>query len=122
MPIPTPSSTTRRLRNVGRGPCIAVATDGIAPVSLANAALSIRREEALRYEPITPFTARLLTEDLSYDGVDFPAGTVVSVCAFTANRDPGAFAEPDFPPPRISVWESRRHPWVGLPAEIEHLD
>ena len=34
----------------------------------------------------------------------------------------GAFAEPDFPPPRVSVYESRRHPWVGLPAEIEHLD
>ena len=34
----------------------------------------------------------------------------------------GAFAEPDFPPPRISVYESRRHPWVGLPAEMEHHD
>ena len=52
-------------------------------------------DEAVRFEPITPFTARLLTEDLTYDGVDFPAGTVVSVCAFTANRDPGAFADPD---------------------------
>ena len=59
-------------------------------------ALALRAvDEAVRFEPITPFTARLLTEDLSYDGVDFPAGTVVSVCAFTANRDPGAFAEPD---------------------------
>jgi hypothetical protein len=34
----------------------------------------------------------------------------------------GAFAEPDFPPPRISVYESRRHPWVILPGEMEHLD
>jgi hypothetical protein len=34
----------------------------------------------------------------------------------------GAFAEPGFPPPRISVYESRRHPWVGLPAEMEHHD
>ena len=59
-------------------------------------ALALRAvDEAVRFEPITPFTARLLTEDLSYEGVDFPAGTVVSVCAFTANRDPGAFAEPD---------------------------
>lgn len=52
-------------------------------------------DEAVRFEPITPFTARLLTEDVTYDGVDFPAGTVVSVCAFTANRDPEAFADPD---------------------------
>lgn len=28
----------------------------------------------------------------------------------------GAFAEPGFPPPRVSVWESRRHPWVSVPA------
>lgn len=58
--------------------------------------LAIRAvDEAVRFEPITPFTARLLTEDVTYDGVDFPAGTVVSVCAFTANRDPEAFADPD---------------------------
>jgi hypothetical protein len=29
----------------------------------------------------------------------------------------GAFADPGFPPPRISVYESRRHPWVTVPAE-----
>jgi len=50
-------------------------------------------DEAVRFEPITPFTARLLTEDVEYDGVTFPQGTVVSVCAFTANRDPEAFAD-----------------------------
>ncbi|MHB8243068.1 MAG: cytochrome P450 [Solirubrobacteraceae bacterium] len=44
-------------------------------------------EEALRYEPITPFTARILTEEVEYRGVRFPQGTVVMVCAFTANRD-----------------------------------
>jgi hypothetical protein len=32
----------------------------------------------------------------------------------------GAFADPAFPPPRVSVWESRRHDWVTLPAGIEH--
>jgi hypothetical protein len=25
-------------------------------------------------------------------------------------------------PVRISVYESRKHPWVGLPDGIEHLD
>jgi hypothetical protein len=34
----------------------------------------------------------------------------------------GAFAEPDFPPPRISVFESRRHPWLTASAAMEHYD
>jgi hypothetical protein len=27
----------------------------------------------------------------------------------------GAFADPGFPPPSVSVYECRRHPWVQLP-------
>jgi hypothetical protein len=34
----------------------------------------------------------------------------------------GAFADPTFPPPRISVYESRRHAWVVVPEAIEHDD
>lgn len=35
----------------------------------------------------------------------------------------GAFADPAFPPPRYSVWESRKHPWVAiLGDEVEHSD
>ena len=34
----------------------------------------------------------------------------------------GAFADPGFPGPRVSVYESRKHPWVGLPDEMEHID
>ena len=44
-------------------------------------------EEALRYEPITPFTARITVEDLTYRDVTFPQDTIVMVCAFTGNRD-----------------------------------
>ena len=44
-------------------------------------------EEALRFEPITPFTARITTEDVEYDGVTFPEGTIVLVATVTANRD-----------------------------------
>jgi hypothetical protein len=33
----------------------------------------------------------------------------------------GAFADRDFPPPTVSVWEERMHPWVGLPADMEHI-
>jgi cytochrome P450 len=51
--------------------------------SLADRAV----EETLRYEPITPFTARLLIEDVTFRDVSFPEGTIVMVCAFTGNRD-----------------------------------
>ncbi|MGZ9809557.1 GFA family protein [Pseudoroseicyclus sp. H15] len=34
----------------------------------------------------------------------------------------GGFTDPDFPPPMDSVYESRRHGWVGLPPEIERFD
>jgi len=44
-------------------------------------------EEVLRHEPVTPFTARILTGDLTFRDVEFPAGTVVMVCSFTGNRD-----------------------------------
>ena len=44
-------------------------------------------EELLRFEPITPFTARLLHEEVEYRGVTFPADTVVMVCSFAGNRD-----------------------------------
>jgi cytochrome P450 len=44
-------------------------------------------EEALRYEPITPFTARITGEELTYRDVTFPADTIVMVCTFTGNRD-----------------------------------
>lgn len=32
----------------------------------------------------------------------------------------GAFADPEFPGPIRSVWETRMHPWVSLPESIEH--
>jgi cytochrome P450 len=44
-------------------------------------------EEVLRFEPITPFTARIVVEELSFRDVTFPPDTIVMVCAFTANRD-----------------------------------
>jgi cytochrome P450 len=43
--------------------------------------------EITRHEPITPFTARILREDLEVRDVTFPAGTIVMVAAVTANRD-----------------------------------
>ncbi len=45
-----------------------------------------------------------------YTEPDDPDLVVVSV---------GAFADPSFPPPTESGYDSRRHPWVGLPDTIE---
>ena len=44
-----------------------------------------------------------------YTEPDEPQLVVVSV---------GAFADPSFPPPTESGYDSRRHPWVGLPASV----
>jgi cytochrome P450 len=54
--------------------------DGLAPRAA---------EEALRYEPITPLTARVMVEPIEVNGVTFPEGSVVAVCAFTGNREVG---------------------------------
>ena len=34
----------------------------------------------------------------------------------------GAFAEPSFPGPTVSVYEERIHSWVQMPKDIEHLE
>jgi cytochrome P450 len=52
-------------------------------------------DEIVRYEPITPFTARIALEDVSYRDVLFPKDTIVLVCAHTGNRDPEVYDEPD---------------------------
>lgn len=62
-----------------------------ADPSLAPAAV----EEVLRYEPITPFTARLVEREFTHREVTFPPGTVLFACQLTANHDPAAYAEPD---------------------------
>ena len=49
--------------------------------SLAPAAV----EEVLRHEPVTPFTARILTEPVTYRDTEFPAGAVILVAAVTGN-------------------------------------
>ena len=44
-------------------------------------------EEVLRFEPVAPFTTRILLEDVEYRDVLFPANTLVTVSQFSANRD-----------------------------------
>jgi cytochrome P450 len=44
-------------------------------------------DEALRYEPITPFTARITIDELEHRGVTFAPGSIVLVSAWHANRE-----------------------------------
>jgi cytochrome P450 len=71
--------------------------------SLAEGAV----EEALRYEPITPFTARIMTEDITFRDVTFPEGTMVMVCAFTGNRDLDEDAGGEGGPERFDITAER---------------
>jgi cytochrome P450 len=54
-------------------------------------------DEILRFEPVGPFTARIVREEVTYRDIVFPVGTVILVCAWTANCegegdvDPGRF-------------------------------
>lgn len=34
----------------------------------------------------------------------------------------GAFADPAFPPPTVSVYEARRHPWLRVPEDVDRFD
>ena len=51
-------------------------------------------EEVLRHEPVTPFGARILTAEVTYRDVVFPAGSVLLIGAVTGNRD--GIDPPDF--------------------------
>ena len=51
-------------------------------------------EELLRFEPITPFTARMTSEEVEHRGVAIPSGTVLMISTFAANRDAATYEEP----------------------------
>ena len=54
------------------------ADPGLAPAAV---------REVLRFEPITPFTARICVEPVEFRGVEFPADSIVAICAAQANRE-----------------------------------
>jgi cytochrome P450 len=75
-------------------------------------------EEALRYEPITPFTARIAVEEIEYRGVTFPVGSVILLSAWHANREPAqgdAFDISNHRPgsPRLLTFGAGIHYCVG---------
>ncbi|HEY7325535.1 MAG TPA: cytochrome P450 [Streptosporangiaceae bacterium] len=57
-------------------------------------------EEVLRFEPITPVTARICVEPVEYRGVLFPAGTIVAVCSERGNRQQPGGEDFDITAPR----------------------
>jgi cytochrome P450 len=52
-------------------------------------------EETMRHSPIAGGTLRLVVDDVEIDGYMFPAGTMVLVNTFAANRDPTVYDDPD---------------------------
>ena len=49
-----------------------------------------------------------------YAGGNFPDAIAIPL---------GAFADPEFPWPKFSVWEERKHPWtVVLGDDVDHSD
>lgn len=52
-------------------------------------------EETIRHSPIACGTLRVVTEDTDFAGVVFPAGTMVLVNTFAANRDTTVYDDPD---------------------------
>jgi cytochrome P450 len=52
-------------------------------------------EELLRYDSPVQTTSRIATEDVDVNGVVIPIGAPIIVAIGGANRDPGAFEQPD---------------------------
>jgi len=57
-------------------------------------------QEVLRFEPVTPFTARICLADLCYRDVLFPAGTILAIYTGRASRDVPGGERFDFTVPR----------------------
>jgi cytochrome P450 len=83
------------------------------PRGLALAAV----DEALRYEPITPFTARITIGEIEHRGITFPPGSVVLVSAWHANREgvePDSFdIAAERPRRRVMTFGAGAHYCVG---------
>ena len=52
-------------------------------------------EEILRFEPAGSGSPRVATEDIEYNGISIPSGTVAHPSGPAANRDPDVYPDPD---------------------------
>src|SRR3954468_5408733 len=52
-------------------------------------------EETLRFEPVAPFTSRVLQEAVEFRDIEFPVGSVVFASAWNANREAAGDEHPE---------------------------
>ncbi|WP_371872931.1 cytochrome P450 [Notoacmeibacter sp. MSK16QG-6] len=76
-------------------------------------------EEMLRYESSNQLGNRMTTVPVTFDGVEMPAGTFLTLCIGAANRDPTIFDEPDRfdigrRPNRHLAFASGPHQCIGM--------
>ncbi|WP_432168394.1 cytochrome P450 [Streptomyces sp. bgisy031] len=67
-------------------------------------------EEAMRLEPTLHILLRKVVTDVEYCGLVLPAGTLLAVNTYAANRDPAAFPDPH----RFDVMRANAHRHLGF--------
>lgn len=77
------------------------------------AAIGTIVEEVLRMESPNQLGNRTATADVSIDGVQIHAGTVITLCIGAANRDPAVFPDPD-----AFQWDRTPNPHLAFGAGI----
>ncbi|XP_021345680.1 cytochrome P450 3A28-like [Mizuhopecten yessoensis] len=79
--------------------------------------LEMVMNEALRLYPCAPGTARMCTQDCTINGVEFKAGMMIRVMAFTLYEDEEYFPQPKkFMPERFNTAAKKeRHPYTFIP-------
>ncbi|XP_074034463.1 probable cytochrome P450 4aa1 isoform X2 [Leptinotarsa decemlineata] len=77
-------------------------------------------KETLRLAPSVPIFARVLTEDVVLDDVEFPRGTNIFISPFLTHRHPQIYPDPlKFDPDRFSTENvENRHPFAYLPFSL----
>ncbi len=76
-------------------------------------------EEMLRYESSNQLGNRMTTGPATFDGIEMPAGTFLTLCIGAANRDPAVFDDPDRfdigrRPNRHLAFASGPHQCIGM--------
>ncbi len=91
--------------------CLLTNPDQLAAVVKDRSLLPQAIEEGIRYEPPLLFIMRSATEDVELGGMHIPAGSAISVCMGSANRDPSKFEDPD----RFDIFrDARQHISFGF--------
>lgn len=63
----------------------------LARVKADRSLIAKAMDEAVRFEPVSSYKARLTAKDVEIGGVAIPKGAALSICVGSANRDEAAF-------------------------------